>query len=166
MKVIRGLTGARLALTSIIALGAAASLTVLMLPMEGGEGYAVIYCWSASGVSRAAVVGGTIYYDFVHSANKAREIDVIRIVDGDPVLVAIYFREYGAGVPASPAEVGGSGWYETGDFIVYEAWRRLPGSFEVSTREWAYVRLGGGGFWVTGEECDKIGLKTVTSGEP
>lgn len=76
---------------------------------------------------------------------------------------AVYFKEFGAGVPASPEDLGGGYLGEEYGFIVYRVSNPLPASMEFSWSGWREASLGGSGVWLTGAECFKAGYKALGS---
>lgn len=114
----------------------------------------IAFCELRKGGSIAtAFTTDTVYYDFVHSVHKTREIDVMNVEKGVLILSKIYFSQLGAGVPSAPSEVGGSGGGEAFGLYYFDASSTLGRTIEFSWTGWTHARAGGGGFWLSASEC-------------
>ncbi len=154
-----------IALSFIVAVLAILSL-ITLLSGNRETGYLVLYCEGRESGSKATLLPlSKVYYDFTHSVNKSREVDVLSFEDGFLVLKGVYFRDYGAGVPASPEEVGGQELYEAYDFIYYDAERVLGEKLELRWPEAMRALVGGGGVWFDAWECKRASIRAI-SGPP
>ena len=122
----------------------------------------IAYCDLRGGGSISAVIAAEkIYYDFIHSVHKTREVDVMSISRGALVVTRVYFSELGAGVPSSPSELGGQGSGVAFGLHYFDADSPVGDVIEFSWAEWPYARVGGGGFWLSAVDCSSGGFRSA-----
>lgn len=135
--------------TSIVILALLSSVIAATASHRGsGPGFVYVCLYSASGYSWSGYArGNVVYYDFIHSVHKTREIDLLVITSGGFKPFRVYLLDLGAGTPE--AIVG-----ESQGFLV-----ALPGAtyskpvLEVGSESNATVSMGGSSAWVSAGEC-------------
>lgn len=134
------------------------SVVIVAVGGEGGWGPGFVYAClnSATGYSWSGYArGGVVYYDFIHSVHKTREIDLLVVTPDGFKPSRVYLSELGAGAPETI--VG-----ESQGFLV-----ALPGAsyskpvLEVDGGSSQRVSMGGSSAWIYARECGVARLIAV-----
>ncbi|MEB3779663.1 MAG: DUF1850 domain-containing protein [Desulfurococcales archaeon] len=104
----------------------------------------------------------SIILSFIHSVHKTPQIEILKANNKGFYLEEVRFKEYGAGVPVSPEELGGGVMIETRGFIVYRSINEYLGKeimLDLKNAMNMSVRIDG--LIITDKLCDFVKITTA-----
>ncbi len=152
---------ARITLALLLLVIAAASVYLL-----GSYAYTpgIVYMCISGDSMITGQVGGGLYpvvFDFTHSVHKTNEKDVLVASDEGFAIGAVALREYGAGTPYTPGDIGGATVIDVGGYTVYMGGRSIGGRVSQSLDLPVYMIVYMGTVSFETGECSSLELVYV-----
>ena len=106
----------------------------------------------------------SITLTFIHSVHKTPQVEIVEVTHGGLFLREVRFKEYGAGIPASPHEIGGGVIYESEGFIVYGNLNMPLGySLHIDLKNAFNMSIKFNSITITKAQCDFITISILSA---